>query len=56
VQRRAQREDIITVNSVKLCQEGIERVQGVHEENSISSSVKRRVSEEKTLIEFLRIL
>jgi hypothetical protein len=48
VQRRAQREDKIAEYSVKLCQVGIERVQRVHEENSISSSEIREVSEEDT--------
>jgi hypothetical protein len=44
VQRRAQRENKITEDSVKLCQEGIERVQRVHKKNSISSSEIREVS------------
>jgi hypothetical protein len=33
VQRRAQREDKIVEDSVKICQVGIECVQGVHEGN-----------------------
>jgi hypothetical protein len=43
VQRKAQR-DRITEDSVKLYQEGIERVQRVHKKNSISSSEIREVS------------
>jgi hypothetical protein len=48
--------DKITEDSVKLCQEGIERVQRVHKKNSISSSEIREVSRRKTLTELLNTL
>jgi hypothetical protein len=47
VQTKAQR-DRITEDSMKLCQEGIERVQRVKKKNSISSSEIREVSKEET--------
>jgi hypothetical protein len=48
VQRKEQREGINIEGYVKLCQVGIERVQRVHEKNSVSSSEVREVSEEDT--------
>jgi hypothetical protein len=56
VQRRAQREDIIVEDSVKLCQVGIERVQGVHKENSCFEFRDKRSVKEKTLTELLNTL
>jgi hypothetical protein len=56
VQRRAQREDRIVEDSVKLCQVGIERVQGVHKENSVSSSEIREVSRRRHLQSYLNTL
>jgi hypothetical protein len=55
VQRRAQREDKIVEDSVKLCQVGIERVQGVHKETLFRVQRKRSVKE-KTLTELLNTL
>jgi hypothetical protein len=45
VQRKAQKEDITTESSIKLCQVGIKRVQRVHEKNSILSSEIRKMSQ-----------
>jgi hypothetical protein len=48
VQRKAQRkENRITEDSVKLCQEGIERVQRVHEEELCFEFRDKRSVEEK---------
>jgi hypothetical protein len=55
VQRRHRGENKIVEDFVELCQEGIEQVQGVHKENSVSSSKKRSVKE-KTLTELLNTL
>jgi hypothetical protein len=49
VHRKAQI-DRITKDSMKLCQEGIDRVKRVHKKNSISSSEIREVSKEDTYI------
>jgi hypothetical protein len=40
--RSVEREDRISENSMRLCQEGIEWVHRVHRRNSILSSVRRQ--------------
>jgi hypothetical protein len=44
VQRRHRGKNKIVEYFVELCKEGIEKVQGVHKENSVLSSERRRVS------------
>ena len=55
MKRRHIGENIIAEDSMELCQEGIEPVQGVHKVNSISNYEKRSVKE-KTLTELLNTL
>jgi hypothetical protein len=52
VQRKAQRGYIITEDSVKLCQVGIEQVERLHEKDSVSSSGIREVSRRRHLQSF----
>jgi hypothetical protein len=56
VQGKAQRENIIVEDSVKLCQVGIEHVQGVHEGELCFKFRDKRGVKEKTLTELLNTL
>jgi hypothetical protein len=55
VQRKAQRRNRTTEGSVKLCQEGIERVHRVHQ-RTLFRVLRKRSVEEKTLTELLNTL